>query len=93
MSGERVFITGGTRGVGEQMDIGFAAEGFNVAVGYGSDEKAAQVVLAGLNETNSDGTHIGAIGTFVLVLGFLFGCRDTIQLTVFDVLHSCLGVA
>ncbi len=49
---KKVFITGGTRGIGRQIALDFAKAGYQVAVCYRKDEKAKDELLA-LAEKNN----------------------------------------
>jgi len=45
-----------------------------------------------LDRSRDEEAKLKVIGTFVEVLGLLFGCKDTIQPAVFGVPRSCLDV-
>jgi NAD(P)-dependent dehydrogenase (short-subunit alcohol dehydrogenase family) len=48
LAGQRVLVTGGSRGIGRAVARGFAAAGAVVAVHYRADRDAARATLAGL---------------------------------------------
>src|SRR5271165_1529226 len=43
-----VLVTGGSRGIGRAVSLGLAADGYDVAVNYRKDEKAAKTTVAGV---------------------------------------------
>jgi len=56
-------VTGGTRGIGRAISLGFAMQGATVATGYSSNEEAAEAFRQELSEHGSEASiHQGNIG-------------------------------
>ena len=52
MTDKVVIITGGSRGIGRATALAAAARGFRVVVGYGSNQAAANEVVARIESSN-----------------------------------------
>ncbi|HLH64491.1 MAG TPA: 3-oxoacyl-ACP reductase family protein [Solirubrobacteraceae bacterium] len=64
LDGRVAFVTGGTRGIGAAICRSLAAQGAEIAAGYGRNQQAAQSFLESLGEHGHNATlHHGNIGS------------------------------
>lgn len=63
LQGQRILVTGASRGLGRAFAVKFAAEGARVAFTYSSDDKGAEATRAGIEAAGAD-----ALGFKVSVL-------------------------